>query len=61
MLQIFAAVELTGYLSLRNGRRAVNDLASQLRSNVTPIPAEDYRTKSQILLSHQKIKQLVKK
>ena len=32
--QIFAAVGLTGYLSLRNGQRAVNDLASQLRNEV---------------------------
>jgi signal transduction histidine kinase len=31
LLQIFCAVGLTGYLSLRNGQRAVNDLASQLR------------------------------
>ena len=33
--QIFAAVGLTGYLSLRNGQRAVNDLASQLRNEVS--------------------------
>jgi signal transduction histidine kinase/DNA-binding response OmpR family regulator len=30
ILQIFAAVGITGYFSLRNGRLAVNDLASQL-------------------------------
>jgi hypothetical protein len=35
VLQIFAAVGLTGYLSLRNGQRAVNDLASQLRTEVS--------------------------
>ena len=35
ILQIFAAVGLTGYLSLRNGQKAVNDLASQLRSDAT--------------------------
>jgi signal transduction histidine kinase/CheY-like chemotaxis protein len=35
VLQIFAAVGLTGWLSLRNGRRDVNDLASQLRNEVT--------------------------
>ncbi len=35
VLQIFAAVGLTGYLSLRNGQRAVNDLASQLRKEVS--------------------------
>lgn len=33
--QVFAAVGLTGYLSLRNGQRAVNDLASQLRNEVS--------------------------
>ncbi|WP_346293480.1 ATP-binding protein [Sphaerothrix gracilis] len=33
-MQIFAAVGLTGYLSLRNGRQAVNELASQLRKEV---------------------------
>ena len=35
VVQVFAAVGLTGYLSLRNGQRAVNDLASQLRSEVS--------------------------
>jgi signal transduction histidine kinase/CheY-like chemotaxis protein len=35
VLQIFAAVGLTGYLSLRNGQRAVADLAGQLRSEIT--------------------------
>jgi hypothetical protein len=35
VLQIFAAVGLTGYLSLRNGQKAVNDLATQLHSEVT--------------------------
>ncbi len=34
VLQIFAAVGLTGWLSLRNGQQAVNDLASQLRTEV---------------------------
>ncbi|MDG2618162.1 hypothetical protein P7L53_18125 [Thermoleptolyngbya sichuanensis XZ-Cy5] len=33
-LQIFAAVGLTGWLSIRNGQRAVNDVASQLRIEV---------------------------
>ncbi|MGL6340543.1 MAG: cache domain-containing protein, partial [Waterburya sp.] len=33
--QIFALVGLTGYLSLRNGQKAVNDLASQMRLNTT--------------------------
>lgn len=31
VLQIFTAVGLTGYFSLQNGQKAVNDLASQLR------------------------------
>ncbi len=35
VLQIFAAVGLTGYLSLRNGQKAVNDLASRLRKEVS--------------------------
>lgn len=34
ILQIFIAVGLTGWLSLRNGKQAVNDLASQLRGEV---------------------------
>lgn len=35
VLQIFAAVGLTGYLSLRNGEKAVQDLSLKLRRNVT--------------------------
>ncbi len=35
VLQIFAAVGLTGYLSLRNGQQAVNDLASRLQNEVS--------------------------
>jgi signal transduction histidine kinase/DNA-binding response OmpR family regulator len=35
VLQIFAAVGLTGYLSVRNGQKAVNDLATQLREQVS--------------------------
>jgi signal transduction histidine kinase/CheY-like chemotaxis protein len=35
VIQIFAAVGLTGYLSLRNGQKAVNDLASRLRNEVS--------------------------
>ncbi|WP_221643402.1 MULTISPECIES: hypothetical protein [unclassified Nostoc] len=30
VLQIFAAVGLTGYISLRNGQKAVNDVSGQL-------------------------------
>ncbi|MEL6604844.1 MAG: response regulator [Cyanobacteria bacterium J06614_10] len=35
VLQICATVGLTGYLSLRNGQKAVNDLAGQLRSEAS--------------------------
>ncbi|MEM9002877.1 MAG: response regulator [Cyanobacteria bacterium P01_F01_bin.86] len=35
ILQMFAAVGLTGYVSLRNGQKAVNDVASQVRSELT--------------------------
>ena len=35
VVQIVAAVGLTGYLSLRNGQKAVNDLASRLRNEVS--------------------------
>ena len=34
LLQIFAAVGLTGYFSLQNGERAVNDLADQLKIEI---------------------------
>ena len=35
VIQIFTAVGLTGYLSLRNGQKAVNNLASRLRTEVS--------------------------
>ncbi|MGB7439591.1 MAG: adenylate/guanylate cyclase domain-containing protein [Coleofasciculaceae cyanobacterium] len=35
ILQIFTAVGLTGYLSFRNGQKAVDDLATQLRNEIT--------------------------
>ena len=35
VLQIFGAVGLVGYLSFRNGQKAVNDVATQLRREVT--------------------------
>ncbi len=35
IVQIFTAVGLTGYLSWRNGQKAVNDVAHQLRQEVT--------------------------
>lgn len=35
VMQVVGAVGLVGYLSFRNGQKAVNDLASQLRSEVS--------------------------
>lgn len=35
VIEIFAAVGLTGYLSLRNGQRAVNELSARLSSEVS--------------------------
>lgn len=35
VLQIGAAVGLTGYLSLRNGQKAVNEVTTQLRREIT--------------------------
>src|SRR4028118_1531117 len=35
VIQIFAAVGLTGWLSLRNGQKDINDLASHLKNEVT--------------------------
>ncbi|PSB24079.1 PAS domain-containing protein [Stenomitos frigidus] len=35
VLQIFAVAGLLGYLSFKNGQRAVNDVATQLRSELT--------------------------
>jgi len=37
VLEIVGAVGLVGYLSFRNGQKAVNNLASQLMSEVIPI------------------------
>jgi sigma-B regulation protein RsbU (phosphoserine phosphatase) len=44
VLQIFATVGLTGYLSLRNGQQAVNDLAARLSREVTARIEEHIRT-----------------
>ncbi|MEG4286012.1 ATP-binding protein [Microcoleus sp. A006_D1] len=44
VLQICVAVGLTGYLSLRNGQRAVNDLAAQLRNEVSNRVAQHLET-----------------
>ncbi len=35
IIQIFAAVGLTGYLSIRNGEKAVNDVANQLQTEIS--------------------------
>ncbi|MDJ1173862.1 hybrid sensor histidine kinase/response regulator [Roseofilum capinflatum] len=35
VLQIFAVVGLTGWLSLRNGQKSVNDVTAQLRQEIT--------------------------
>jgi signal transduction histidine kinase/CheY-like chemotaxis protein len=35
IIQISAAVGLTGYLSIRNGQKAVNDVATQLRTEIS--------------------------
>ncbi|MEH2050147.1 hybrid sensor histidine kinase/response regulator [Nostoc sp.] len=35
VVQIFAAVGLTGYISLRNGQKAVNDVSGQLRQEMS--------------------------
>jgi signal transduction histidine kinase/FixJ family two-component response regulator len=51
VLQIFAAVGLTGYISLRNGQKAVNDLATQLRSENTERVRQ--QLKSYTSLPHQ--------
>jgi two-component system, sensor histidine kinase ChiS len=44
VLQIFTAVGLVGYLSFRNAQKAVNDLASQLMSEVSNRIEQDLRT-----------------
>lgn len=44
VLQIFAAVGLTGWLSLRNGREAVNTVAAQLRNEVATRVQERLQT-----------------
>jgi signal transduction histidine kinase/DNA-binding NarL/FixJ family response regulator len=47
ILQIFAAVGLTGYLSIRNGEKAVNDLAGRLHTSIAArvsAQIEDYLT-----------------
>ncbi|MBD2042804.1 hybrid sensor histidine kinase/response regulator [Microcoleus sp. FACHB-672] len=43
ILQIFAAVGLTGWLSFRNGQKAVNELTAQLQSAATARIEERFR------------------
>ena len=44
VLQIFAAVGLTGYLSLRNGQKAVSDIANQLMNRVDQLVNQHLNT-----------------
>ncbi|MCL1465210.1 hypothetical protein [Argonema galeatum] len=44
MLQIFAAVGLTGYLSFRNGQEAVSDLVTKLQSGINARVADKIKT-----------------
>ncbi|MBU7583246.1 MAG: response regulator [Nostoc sp. TH1S01] len=44
VLQIFAAVSLVGYLSFRNGQKAVNDLADQLTTKVNGLVEQHLNT-----------------
>lgn len=54
-LQIFAAVGLVGYLSFRNGQKAINDLANQLIDSASQRVTEHLDT---YLVLPQKINQL---
>jgi signal transduction histidine kinase/DNA-binding response OmpR family regulator len=51
VLQIFAAVGLTGYLSLRNGQQAVNNLVSRLQAEIST--RIDQHLDSYMAKSHQ--------
>ncbi|MEH2454681.1 sensor histidine kinase [Nostoc sp.] len=44
VIQIFAAVSLVGYLSFKNGQRAVNDLAKQLIDRTTDVVDEHLKS-----------------
>ncbi|HEY9831185.1 MAG TPA: PAS domain S-box protein [Stenomitos sp.] len=44
VLQLIGAVGLVGYLSWRNGQQAVNDVASQLRREISDRTAEQIKT-----------------
>lgn len=52
IIQLLATVGLTGYLSWRNGQRAVNDVASQLRNEVSKrvqLHLKDYLEKPSLI------------
>lgn len=51
MLQIFAAVGLTGYLSLRNGRKSINELAHQFQTEASA--RGDLHLNSYLTLPHK--------
>jgi len=44
LIQIFAAVSLVGYLSFKNGQRAVNDLAEQLMDRTSEVVDEHLKS-----------------
>ncbi len=44
VLQIFGAVGLVGYLSFKNGQRAVNDLAEQLMDRTSDVVDEHLKS-----------------
>ncbi len=54
ILQIFLAVGLTGWLSLRNGRKAINDLAKQLHEELTARVEQRFKDYARIphLINH---------
>ncbi|MBD3884560.1 methyl-accepting chemotaxis protein [Phormidium tenue FACHB-886] len=51
VLQIFAAVGLVGYLSFRNGQKAVDNLAGQLQSNI--VERIDLKLQTYLSLPHK--------
>ncbi|MBC6434821.1 histidine kinase, partial [Nostoc sp. HG1] len=44
LIQIFGAVSLVGYLSFKNGQRAVNDLAEQLMDRSSDVVDEHLKS-----------------
>ncbi len=55
VMQIFAAVGLTGYLSLKNGQQAVNELAIQLKEEISYRIRQDLKA---FIKTPQRINQL---